>query len=1251
MPTSDLLLSASVRWLHALALVGVSCTPAPPASDGAAEAVGAAATKAPRPTILPTRSLAIETDRSDLAPPLSLTASDGTGLRLVSLHARAVVQGPLAFTELRLEFENPLPRRIEGRFEIELPGRAAISRFAMKLGDAWQEGEVVERQAARRAYEDFLHRRQDPALLEHDAGNRFGARVFPIEANARKELIVSYSQELVHDGEPYRLPLRGLPSIASLDVSATLAGSDTPATSWVESNVTPDHDFEVELAARKGPIAIRSGAHALARVAVTGPEEPVGIGELVVLFDTSASRAIGFDRRIRRLGGVLRALEADVGAPIPLRILGFDQTATELFTGTTATLDDAALAAIASRRALGASDLAGALRAVGQGGGERRVLVVTDGVATTGATELVELERAANELAGLGVTRIDAIADGSGDDDVLATITTAPAMAPGVVVDARSDDAAAVHELRTVAFEALDVTVPGATWVWPERIEGVQPGDEVLVYAELPEGAAMRVGLGEGEVQSATITEVTGPLLRRASMRALVQRLTDQRSRLLVTDAQGRDALQRKIVELSVRERVLSEFTALLVLEREADYARFGIDRRALADILAIGPGGVELVHRDGQPAALAIADMTVLPEAPEWLAVSTGRWGPGSPKGGIGSLGSVGRGAGSHGEGAFDGRTPVPGGSPGAVPSGVPRGLPGGVPGSVSDVEDREQDAEESGDRGDAPADPAAIAPATGDVIETAARSAVAAPPAEPMPMIDEALEQPMLRTRSSATKAKRKMEEVDVGLPRRTPPMPELAPVTIGAPVQDGDLLAADIASTLDARRPQFGWCAMHATPEAPMEFGALELQLVVDGDGAVTLARLRERGSLDARLTHCLEHAASGMRFAAGKPGEAPVVIVPVGVGATKPKPASLPEAAALEGLRRDAAAIVADRLALAEAERKRQAEREAAATAERKEAERTAGSPYTGKFFDVMTDLTAGRTAPATELALAWQLEQPGDVLALVALGEVAEKAGDTETASRAYGSIIDLFPGRADLRRYASNRLARVGGEALVVAIDSARAAVASRPDHPSSHRALAFALVAAGQHREAARAIVAALHAEHVPWERFSEVQRILREDLGLIAAAWVTAAPASRGEIEAMVRMEQTTIATSPSLRFVLTWETDANDVDFHIHDGKGGHAFFSDKTLPSGGSLYADITTGYGPECFAIEGTAAAYPYNLRAHYYARGPMGYGMGRVQAVQHDGKGGLVLAEYPFVVMKDQEWIDLGTIKGPLGAP
>ena len=35
---------------------------------------------------------------------------------------------------------------------------------------------------------------------------------------------------------------------------------------------------------------------------------------------------------------------------------------------------------------------------------------------------------------------------------------------------------------------------------------------------------------------------------------------------------------------------MLCPFTSLLVLETEQDYARFGIERRALADILTVGP-------------------------------------------------------------------------------------------------------------------------------------------------------------------------------------------------------------------------------------------------------------------------------------------------------------------------------------------------------------------------------------------------------------------------------------------------------------------------------------------------------------------------------------------------------------------------------------------------------------------------------------------------------------------------------------
>jgi len=44
------------------------------------------------------------------APPLDLTASDGTGLVLAQLSARAVIDDPLAFTEFQLTFQNPEPR-------------------------------------------------------------------------------------------------------------------------------------------------------------------------------------------------------------------------------------------------------------------------------------------------------------------------------------------------------------------------------------------------------------------------------------------------------------------------------------------------------------------------------------------------------------------------------------------------------------------------------------------------------------------------------------------------------------------------------------------------------------------------------------------------------------------------------------------------------------------------------------------------------------------------------------------------------------------------------------------------------------------------------------------------------------------------------------------------------------------------------------------------------------------------------------
>lgn len=309
-------------------------------------------------------------------------------------------------------------------------------------------------------------------------------------------------------------------------------------------------------------------------------------------------------------------------------------------------------------------------------------------------------------------------------------------------------------------------------------------------------------------------------------------------------------------------------------------------------------------------------------------------------------------------------------------------------------------------------------------------------------------------------------------------------------------------------------------------------------------------------------------------------------------------------------------------------------------------------YQGNLLTVMNLLSWGDVAEAKQVAWRWREAEPTEVMAVVALGEALEANAEIEAAARAYGSIIDMFPERADMRRFAGSRLEHLGSVGGRLAIDSYRRARQQRPDHPSSHRLLAFALVHVGQAERAFDVLEAGLRRD---WSSdfsgaFVGVEKVLREDLGLIAAVWIAAEPDRESEVLARLEQLGAEIETEPSLRFVLTWETGGNDVDLHVRDVMGSHAYYENRGLDTGGVLYYDVTNGYGPEVFTVIGQPTGYPYNLQVHYYARGPNGYGMGKVQIVEHDGHGRLGFDDRPFVVMKDRAFIDLGSLPGSLVA-
>ncbi|HWB73522.1 MAG TPA: hypothetical protein VG755_01180, partial [Nannocystaceae bacterium] len=683
----------------------------------------------------------------------------------------------------------------------------------------------------------------------------------------------------------------------------------------------------------------------------------------------------------------------------------------------------------------------------------------------------------------------------------------------------------AIHRLRTRAHEELAVEVAGARWVWPERLAGVQPGDTALVYADLPAEAPLVIRLGDAAELVPEPVATSGALLERAWIGAYLERLQHQRSRLLPTDARGRDALARMIVDVSTRHRVLTDLTALLVMESDIEYRNFGIDRRGPAD-------AIPRLARDFDPDMMARN---------------------------AGILGHV-----QQESGAF-------------------LASPYGAAFSVGN-----EDEDVWGNLGG--------------------------------------------------------YDEWSV------PYLRELPNVERGTIIAVGGIDRGALRWFLDAYTEQVRGCHAHVWQRDHRLRGTVTVAFLVSAGGRVAHASLADDTVHDAELAKCISTRFARGRLDAAKHGTPTRVFVQYRLGGARATPFT-PSADAWALLEQHVAAareldLAAERTELEgimrrATEHAQQIDRTARVDAEVK---RTAGTPWEGRLFDVMKAIEDGDTQHAIELAFAWHDEAPGEALAFVAIGEAAEAAGDAGVAARAYGSLVDLYPSRAELRRHAAARLERVGGAALPLAIDSYRVALASRRDHPASHRGLAMALVKRGELGEAARVLQGALHEPAILWDRFAEARTVLREDLALVAAAWRAADPRAADEIAALLAADGIVPADAPSLRFVLTWETDANDVDFHVHDGAGGHASYQEKALASGGRLYADITTGFGPECFAIAGEPTAFPYELRAHYFARGPMGWGMGRLQVLQHDGHGQLAFIERPFVVMKEGAWVQLGAL-------
>ncbi len=200
---------------------------------------------------------------------------------------------------------------------------------------------------------------------------------------------------------------------------------------------------------------------------------------------------------------------------------------------------------------------------------------------------------------------------------------------------------------------------------------------------------------------------------------------------------------------------------------------------------------------------------------------------------------------------------------------------------------------------------------------------------------------------------------------------------------------------------------------------------------------------------------------------------------------------------------------------------------------------------------------------------------------------------------ALSSLVEANPGDGVLARDVGFSAMQWGAPVQAYGLFSRVAS--TRPWEPQSWRAMALAAADAGRPELAVAWFEVALGGAWDP--RFGDFAQVLALDyLRFLEGPQVEEMDPELAEY-ARARLPQlrTSVGIDEAdLVVVITWNTDASDVDLHVIEPGGEECFYAHPTTRSGGRITRDVTTGYGPEMFVL-GEAPRGTYRIRAKYFA--------------------------------------------------
>jgi len=569
-------------------------------------------------------------EKSDAAGLLIADGGFGGVLEIKEHDVHVTINNGVAVTRVTQVFQNTENRQVEALYTFPVPRGASVSNFSMWINGKEMVGEVLEKKRARQIYESYKQKRRDPGLLEQVDYKRFEMRIFPIAAGAEQKVQIVYYQELTvdHDEATYVYPLA---TVTRNGIDARTTGKfaidfEVKSTVPVAAMESPSHDgqfvivrhadnyhqasLETDGASLAADVVLhyrlarpktgfdlitsrQKGADGYFMLTLTAGKELAALDsgmDYVFVLDISGSMAN--DSKLLVSKNAVQAFVDELGDKDRFELMAFNVQPTTLF-GELRPVDagtkDDASAFLSGQQARGGTILAPAMHTAYQYGDPDRTLNVV--VLSDGMTE----QRERRELMALVASRprnARVFCIGIGNEVNRPLLEQMADESGGLAAFVSRGDnftrAAKAFRRKLMRPVATDIRldVEGAgVYAWePALLPNLYHGSPIRIYGRYTGSGDVRISL-TANVQGQALKQTTSlpfptvdndnPEIERMWAWKRIDGLLKKADR-----AGDRGPIIAEVIRLGEDFSIVTEYTSFLVLENDAEYQRWKIDRK-----------------------------------------------------------------------------------------------------------------------------------------------------------------------------------------------------------------------------------------------------------------------------------------------------------------------------------------------------------------------------------------------------------------------------------------------------------------------------------------------------------------------------------------------------------------------------------------------------------------------------------------------------------------------------------------------